>query len=295
MKRRGVPHSVDGRALSADSTAKTTGPKGADVKLHMNRDQAAAAMAIISDAADQQTSTPPTHARRTEGTSMTNLEQSNARVAATPRVRALANREGVALAAVVGTGAGGRITERDVRAASSQQPRALRALGSAGPVGFQMTVASAFAPTRNVTINPYAVNPLADDLRQLYPAQYAAAAAGPTPIPTLFPTGSLPVFTAADVDPGALSALPWQARHVVARANRNDAVAIINDFTPGPSTDLTERALFAAMCFGNDQENMAYRARLLAWLRAYDYNAQSGKYELGGGSVSYPAPRGRGV
>ena len=50
---------------------------------------------------------------------MPNITESNARVRATPAVRALANRAGVDLTTITGTGVGGRITTGDVRAAST--------------------------------------------------------------------------------------------------------------------------------------------------------------------------------
>ena len=50
---------------------------------------------------------------------MPNITESNARARVTPAVRALANRAGVDLAAVTGTGVGGRITTGDVRAAAA--------------------------------------------------------------------------------------------------------------------------------------------------------------------------------
>lgn len=46
------------------------------------------------------------------------ITETNARVRATPAVRALANRTGVDLTTITGTGVGGRITTRDVRAAA---------------------------------------------------------------------------------------------------------------------------------------------------------------------------------
>lgn len=55
----------------------------------------------------------------TTSTTTANTTTANTAVPATPAVRALADRLGVTLATVVGTGAGGRIRTDDVRAAAN--------------------------------------------------------------------------------------------------------------------------------------------------------------------------------
>ena len=68
----------------------------------------------------------------------------NAGVTATPRVRALADRLGVRLADVTGTGAGGRVTPADVRAAAPREPAPVARLV---PSGMPTFTASGLAPS----------------------------------------------------------------------------------------------------------------------------------------------------
>lgn len=100
------------------------------------------------------------------------LITANQRATATPIVRSLANRLGVPLAALDGTGAGGRITPTDVRAAAAaRQPTARRA---------------------NVTAVSTRRDPLADG-RELYAKRHPAATDQHRLVP------ALPSLSAVDI------------------------------------------------------------------------------------------------
>lgn len=204
------------------------------------------------------------------------LRADNAQVAATPRVRADANRLGVRLSTVTGTGTGGRITVDDVRAAV---PRP-----TAASVGARRTERrSVFVWAQMVAVDEYGTNPLAEDLAQTLPEKYTAALrAGDRP-PTLFESGDLPVFTASGIQLGSLAAVPWPARHVIARIPVEDAAYLLNKFTPGPTSDREALAVEAMAMFINDVENQAYKARLANWFDQYQ--------PTGGGGFAKRDPR----
>ena len=72
--------------------------------------------------------------------------------------------------------------------------------------------------TTPVQIDPYAANPIVDELKAKNPATYAAALADGPP-PTLFASGDLPPFVAASgVDVQTLMRLPFGVRHFAATA-----------------------------------------------------------------------------
>src|SRR4051812_26420822 len=75
-----------------------------------------------------------------------------------------------------------------------------------------ITTASLISPGAQVTINPWATNPLADDALQV------SALKPKAPAPKMFTGGTadLPAFTASGIDPRLLLDLPFTCRHYVA-------------------------------------------------------------------------------
>lgn len=69
-----------------------------------------------------------------------------------------------------------------------------------------------------VTIDPYGLNPLAEDYRQVNAETYDLALSKAGPPPKMFASGAadLPAFTASGIDPKLLLMLPFTARHYVA-------------------------------------------------------------------------------
>lgn len=132
-------------------------------------------------------------------------------VPASPRVRAEAARCAVDLAAVTGTGAGGRISLKDVRAAAGLRPGGTAPRAEAPARRLPVQVASQFSPQRQVMLDVYGPNPVVEDARLLGLAGSGAA-------PTLFSDGELPPFTSSGVDPRELRKVPWYARHALAAA-----------------------------------------------------------------------------
>lgn len=189
----------------------------------------------------------------------------------TPVVRKAADRLGVALAQVTGTGVGGRIRLDDVYAKAGVAPPA--------PVRAVLTPSSAVAgatteqrrspwdPTKMIPSDAYAANPLADAYRETNRETYAAAVNGGAP-PTLFSSGDLPVFTASGIDPSLLARLPWTVRHVAARADLATAHRLFDEYLPnGQRDDAIEKADSAAMTHGNDLANIEYQQRVSLWVR----------------------------
>jgi hypothetical protein len=121
-----------------------------------------------------------------------------------------------------------------------------------------VVVGSAFGRGVNVTIDPWAPNPLLDDLRQSQPANFAAASAE-APAPTLFESGDLPPFTASGVDPQQLVRLPYTLRHAAAGTS-DPAVLLgyVEDYGNDPTAVLPHQGL------------ESYKARLSRWAGGFD-------------------------
>lgn len=235
-------------------------------------------------------------------------------VYATPAVRAVAQRLGVDLALVTGTGVGGRITVADVQSAAGQivdRPRqdgedvyawaaatgripadsvdkhrtqktpaalleqlypAMAGLpagtGSVGR-GSKPRPALAAVPSARATeqrsawnrnkvrVDPWARNPLVDDIRQADPDLHRAASSE-GPAPTLFQTGDLPIFITSGTDPAVLLRLPWQARHAAAAAAAAELTTLLEQYANQPAG--------AAYAFADHPGNREYRARVHDWL-----------------------------
>ncbi len=86
------------------------------------------------------------------------------------------------------------------------------------PLTITIRLAIGSLGTTPVQIDPYAANPIVDELKAKNPATYAAALADGPP-PTLFASGDLPPFVAASgVDVQTLMRLPFGVRHFAATA-----------------------------------------------------------------------------
>lgn len=204
------------------------------------------------------------------------IAHSNAEVPATPTVRNRANALGVCLATVRPTGAGGRITLTDVKAAATTLETTRRQISAAAAAAAPTTRPSVFVAHQLVRVDEYGTNPLAADIAQTLPEKYAAATgAGDSP-PTLFESGDLPVFTASGITPSALIAVPWPARHVIARLGSEDAAYLLNKFTPGPTSDREQLSIDARRAFSHDEENRAYQERIRSWFDAWQPTGTGG-------------------
>lgn len=168
-------------------------------------------------------------------------------VSVTPKVRAQAARYRINLAAIKGTGAGGRISLADVnRVAAGMVTEASPSTMPARPPAGRGTA--------------WAANPLLDVARSRKPGR-AVNASAKTPPPTLFPSGDLPAFTASGVDPKALMAAPWQARHAIAAAPTTaEAYRLLDDYS-GP-----EGAVAAELEQGHHPGTHFYTEQMRLWL-----------------------------
>lgn len=167
----------------------------------------------------------------------------------TPAVRKVAAAHDVNLSAVAPTGAGGRVTVGDVRAAAGL-PRAPE------PPRY-------VAPASGSHGSDVRRNPLLAAAASTEPGRVRAATAK-APAPTLFTGGDLPPFTASGIDPTALLKVPWQARHPMAQApTPAGAYAILASFegiTPEEAQDL------ATLEYNEHPSNREYRRRMDDWL-----------------------------
>ncbi len=160
---------------------------------------------------------------------------------ASPAVEAEAKRRGVNPFLITATGPGGRISMADVHRAAGDGTAAPKYSLPAHPAG-----ASA--------------NPLLTAARGHTPDRVVRASAQ-GPAPTLFPSGDLPAFTASGIDPKALMAAPWQARHAIAAAPTTaEAYRLLDDYS-GP-----EGAVAAELEQGHHPGNQFYAGLMRAWL-----------------------------
>lgn len=184
------------------------------------------------------------------------------RSTATPLVTRMAHQAGIALSDIRGTGVGGRITAADVRRTAGKTVARPRAAAPVRPrPHLQVQMNSYWSRARvPVTVDVYGLNPVAEDLKQVAPQQYAAALAR-SPLPTLFVTGDLPLFTASGMDPELLLQLPWVARHAAASASLSDANELFETY--GAPTAETWDASLMAFCL--DPAVVGYENRMRAW------------------------------
>jgi pyruvate/2-oxoglutarate dehydrogenase complex dihydrolipoamide acyltransferase (E2) component len=187
----------------------------------------------------------------------------------TPLIRAEASRRGVDLTSLRGTGAGGRVTLADVRAAAAPASVAPPVVDDWDTIGAPPEPTeiqprhSEWGPNL-VAVDPWHRNALAEEARQANPALYALASAT-EPAPTLFASGDLPPFTASGIDPRELLRLPWRARHAAAQEQERAAVHRI--FEACTSSGLTHDDVdLIASEWGGTVGNAEYRQRIRNWL-----------------------------
>lgn len=192
-----------------------------------------------------------------------------------PYLVAAANKLGVAIDAIQGTGASGAVTIGDVRAAArsttTPQPRAAVSTGG--------RVAPVLRPLRDpwgnggsndatVMVDIYSLNPYVDYILQgpgapRKPGPSAQPGfqwiGGGTP-PTFFISGTLPPLTASGIDPAILARVPWLFRHTAAlSSSAAEVLALLelgSDFD-GIDNQLNSRAGIDAL--------QDYRNRVWTW------------------------------
>lgn len=99
----------------------------------------------------------------------------------------------------------------------------------------------------------------------------ANAARTEAAVPTLFASGDLPVFTASGIDPSALLAVPWYARHTVAAATTQEQAYQLLEAYSGPDGEVAARLEGVAGHPGN----IDYQNRVQSWLMAGETAAQA--------------------
>jgi hypothetical protein len=192
---------------------------------------------------------------------------------ATPRVAATASELGIDLTKVKGTGAGGRVSVADVRAAAGLDPapapapaQRVAAAGTstgtyvkrAGGVNGKLPYSSEWSRGVTVQLDPYSRNPMADDLQQANPTLYAIALRD-GPVPTLFETGDLPIVCASGLDPQLLLNAPAYCRHGIAEApTLAQASTMLQDSATHPDDHLPSYGL------------SGYRVRMQRWASGAD-------------------------
>ena len=150
-----------------------------------------------------------------------------------PYLVAAANKLGVAIDSIQGTGPDGRLTINDVRnaarsasggGAGTAQPRNAIARRPAAVLR-PMTDPWGSSNGRPVLVDIYDPNPYvtyvlqtsgAPKLGDLATAQPGYEWTGGGTPPTFFVSGTLPPLTASGVDPAVLAQIPWQFRHTAA-------------------------------------------------------------------------------
>jgi len=201
---------------------------------------------------------------------------------ATPAVRAAAERFGIDLATVVGTGAGGRIRLDDVyalapaeaqteRTEAKQQKRRQTSDSYMPPApasrfnrpSIVRQRSSQFNQFRDVDIDEFALNPLFDDFKQsATDSEVRDALAFDSNVPEMFTGGPVPLFTAGGFDPQLLLRLPWIVRHHAATAEKPSVIADIFERCGAGDADAVQNAIL----LGDGHKGIAaYRARFDAW------------------------------
>ena len=151
----------------------------------------------------------------------------------TPAVAAAAAARGVDVRDVKGTGAGGRITIADVKAAApmaGEDDAMYDALFLDGNSGAPASRHVSAASPSSISDWRYARNPLAAKYAAEKNPAFSAASRSGVPAPTLFAAGDLPLMTASGISPQLLLQVPWQLRHGLAAADGATASRLLEDF-----------------------------------------------------------------
>lgn len=120
-----------------------------------------------------------------------------------------------------------------------------------------MTASNLFSPAIATKVDPYALNGLADHLREAFPRTFGIATRVVGTAPKLFGGGQtdLPAITSAGFDPELIKQVPWQARHYVAAIpDTASAHAAIERFAADATAVAEHEGLNAA------------RSRIEAWI-----------------------------
>lgn len=108
---------------------------------------------------------------------------------------------------------------------------------------------SNFDRRTRVSIDPFAVNPLADDVAALSPTAHQAASTE-SPAPKLFAGGKadVPPFTASGLDPQLLLKLPYGVRHAAAsEPDRAVVLQMFEEYGDDPDARIDHPGLSAAV------------------------------------------------
>jgi len=196
----------------------------------------------------------------------TQVAEANARATASAPVRALANRLGVRLGDVSGTGAGGRITTRDVHAAAPRRgPATLAAVPSAASAERSRVAAAANEHVTAPTNVRELANHLGVQLRDVYAAGVSGATGMPTESDVRAQAGRLglpgaastapplPAFTASGIDPRALLDFPAPVRPAMAAAESRAEAYALGQRYAGMTDELAAQALATDLTVPPDQ------------------------------------------
>jgi hypothetical protein len=180
----------------------------------------------------------------------------------TPPVLAAAARLGVDLERLAGTGAGGRVSVKDVHAAAgTSRPAHLPPRNEAPARRQPVEMKSHWDPQQTILLDVYGPNPIVEDAR-LSLAAISKGALAQAPAPTLFADGDLPPFLASGVNPSELLKVPWYARHAVAATpDASKVLGAIEQFAHDPYDFFGEY---------EHQGAMDYVTRVQNWLTRRD-------------------------
>lgn len=123
---------------------------------------------------------------------------------------------------------------------------------------------SLFNPNVRYTGDDYARNVLADEIAISSPYLIEASKRFSVPVPSLFPSGDLPITNAAGVTPAQFLAVPIWTRPHIAYADPAEAAGLLAAWTPG-SRDRAAVALDAFFAYSPTPPIRDYLLRVNAW------------------------------
>jgi len=143
-------------------------------------------------------------------------------------------------------GPGPKSRRRAIAAAPAHDPRHLRIAAASAPAGAEAH---------------YQLNPFVEQSRAKDPHAYTDAVEANPNMPSLFASGPLPPFCASGIDPEALLAAPWYARHRIAAATSKERAGELLAAYAG------EDGVAAALLeCADDPGNQEYGSRVRDWL-----------------------------